>query len=196
MSLPQDKGSFTYADYLSWPQHERWEIIDGTAYMQEAPSPVHQEVLAGLLAQFFQNLSGKACKVYPAPFSVRLMDKDERCDEEIEKVVEPDITVVRDRSKIDQKGCLGAPDLIVEIVSPSSMEMDKLVKFNKYEKAGVNEYWIVEPENKLVSVFVLQGQKYGRPEIYAEEDKIRLSIFPDLSIDLKPVFMDIEVKGR
>ncbi|CDX00159.1 Endonuclease, Uma2 (Restriction endonuclease fold) [Desulfitobacterium hafniense] len=191
MPLPQERGNFTYADYLSWPQHERWEIIDGVAYMQAAPSSVHQEILTGLLVQFHQYLAGKAGKVYPAPFCVRLIENDEKNDEEIIKVVEPDITVVCDKSKVDEKGCCGVPDLIVEIISPTSTEMDKLVKFNKYEKAGVGEYWIVEPEGRFVSVFVLREQKYGRPEIYAENDKIKAAIFPDLLIDLKPVFEGI-----
>ena len=191
MSLPQEKGTFTYVDYLSWPQHEHWEIIDGLAHMQTAPSPVHQEILAGLLAQLHQYLAGKVGKVYPAPFCVRLIENDEKNDEEILKVVEPDITVVCDRSKLDEKGCSGAPDLIIEIVSPTSIEMDKYVKFNQYEKAGVREYWIVEPEGRFVSVFVLREGKYGRPEIYAENDKINVAIFPELLIDLKPVFEGI-----
>jgi len=189
MPLLQEDGKYSYADYLTWPESERWEIIDGIAYMQAAPTPIHQEILGGLFAQFHNYLSGKPCKVYPAPFCVRLMKDDEAKDEDIKKVVEPDITIVCDKSKIDEKGCNGTPDLIVEIISPSSIKMDKLTKFNKYETAGVGEYWIVEPEGKLVSVFVLQADhRYGRPEIFTEDDKIKVSIFPELVVDLKPVF--------
>ncbi len=196
MPLPQEKGNYSYADYLTWPEGERWEIIDGLAYLQAVPSPLHQEILIGLSAQFYQYLSGKPCKVYPAPFSVRLIKDGEKENEDIKVVVEPDITIVCDKAKIDGKGCHGAPDLIVEIISPSSIKMDKLIKFNKYEKAGVKEYWIVEPEGKLVSVFVLlDDQRYGRPEIYTEDDKIKVSIFPDLMVDLKPVF-DSEVSDQ
>lgn len=120
------------------------------------------------------------------------MTDDERTNEDIKKVVEPDITIVCDQSKIDDKGYNGAPDMIVEIISPASIKMDKFIKFNKYEKAGVKEYWIVEPEGKLVTVFTLQGdQRYGRPDIYSEDDEIEVSIFPDLVVNLKPVFEGI-----
>jgi len=189
MPLPQEERKYTYADYLTWPEDERWEIIDGIAYMQAAPSPIHQEISGGIFAQLHNYLSGKPCRVYHAPFCVKLTNGDEKKNDDINKVVEPDITIVCDKSKIDEKGCNGAPDMIVEIMSPSSIKQDRFIKFNKYEKAGVKEYWIVEPEGKIVSVFVLQeNQRYGRPEIYTEEDKIKVSIFPDLTIDLGVVF--------
>ena len=189
MPLPQEERKYSYADYLIWPEGERWEIIDGIAYMQAAPAPIHQEILMELSKQFAVYLSGKPCKVYPAPFCVRLTKGDEKKNEDIKKVFEPDITIVCDKSKIDKEGCNGAPDLIIEVMSPSSIKHDRVTKFNKYEMAGVREYWIVEPEGRLVSVFVLQDNKrYGRQEIYTEEDKINVSIFPDLFVDLKPVF--------
>ena len=192
MPLPKEEGKYSYVDYLTWPEDERWEIIDGIAYMQAAPSPIHQEISGGLFAQFHNYLSGKTCKVYAAPFCVRLVDDDDKKSEDIKKVVEPDISIVCEKSKIDEKGCKGAPDMIVEVMSPSSIKMDRFIKFNSYEKAGVKEYWIVEPEGKLVSVFVLQGDhRYGRPEIYAEDGMIKVSIFPDLIVDLKPVFEGI-----
>lgn len=192
MPLPQADGNYSYLDYLTWPEGERWEIIDGIAYMQSAPSPIHQEISGNLFAQFHSYLIGKPCKVYHAPFCVRLIKADETKNGEIKKVVEPDITIVCDKSKIDEKGCNGPPDMIVEIISPSSIKMDKFTKFNMYEKVGVREYWIVEPEGKLVSVFVLQDDlRYGRPEIYTEDDKIKVSVLPDLIIDIKPVFAGI-----
>lgn len=188
MPSQKNEGNFSYADYLAWPEEERWEIMDGIAYMQASPSPVHQEISVGLVTQFYQYLLDKPCKVYAAPFCVRLVSGDEKKNEEIKKVVEPDITIVCDQSKIDEKGCSGAPDLIVEITSPSTAKIDKLIKFTRYEKAGVREYWIVEPDIKLVSVFTLQeDQRYGRPDIYTEHDQIRVAIFPDLVVDLKPV---------
>lgn len=189
MPFPESDREYSYADYLTWPEGERCEIIDGIAYMQAAPSPIHQEVLVSLVAQIYSYLLDKPCKVYPAPFSVKLTSGKEKKDEDIKKVVEPDITIVCDLSKIDQKGCNGAPDMIIEIVSPSSARIDKLIKFNQYEKAGVKEYWVVEPDIKLVSVFTLQeNDQYGRPEIYTEEDQIKVSLFSDLTIDLKPIF--------
>jgi len=189
MPLPKEKNNYSFADYLTWSEDERWEIIDGIAYLQSAPSPIHQEISGGLFAQFYNYLSDKPCKVYHAPFCVKLMTDDVKTNEDIKKVVEPDITIVCDQSKIDDKGYNGAPDMIVEIISPASIKMDKFIKFNKYEKAGVKEYWIVEPEGKLVSVFTLQGdQRYGRPDIYTEDDKIKVAIFPDLVVNLKPIF--------
>ncbi|HEY5586319.1 MAG TPA: Uma2 family endonuclease [Ruminiclostridium sp.] len=186
MPFPQEERQYTYADYLTWPEDERWEILDGVPYMQAAPSRIHQEISGELLRQLANYLLGKPCKVYHAPFCVRLdVEKD---DNEIKNVVEPDITIICDSSKLDEKGCNGAPDLIVEVMSPSSVKKDRFTKFNEYEMAGVKEYWIVEPEG-IVSVFILQSDdRYGRPEMYTDEDKITVSIFPDLIVDLSIVF--------
>lgn len=192
MLLPKEEKKYSYADYLNWPEGERYEIIDGVPYMQAAPSPMHQEILNSINVQFYNYLVGKPCKVYPAPFCVRLTNEEENRNEDINKIVEPDITIVCDKSKIDEKGCNGAPDMIVEVMSPSSIKMDRFIKFNKYEKAGVKEYWIVEPEGRIVSVFVLQENlRYGRPDVYSEDDKIKVSIFPDFIVNLKPVFEGI-----
>ena len=189
MQLSQEEKNYTYADYLKFPDDERWEIIDGILYMQSAPSPAHQLISSEFNRQFANYLLGKPCKVYPAPFSVRLTKGDEKQNEDITKVVEPDITVVCDKSKIDGKGCNGTPDLIIEVISPSSIQRDRVKKFNIYEDAGVKEYWIVEPVGKIVSVFVLQSNKrYGRPDNYTENDNIIVSIFPDLIIELCTVF--------
>jgi len=188
MPTPNEK-QYSYADYLEWPEDERWEIIDGVPYMQAAPSPLHQFVLGELYRQFSNYLLDKTCKAYPAPFCVRLTKDKNRKNEDIKKVVEPDITIICDKSKIDEKGCIGVPDMIIEVLSPSSVKMDRLIKLNAYEKAGVREYWIVEPENKLVSVYVLQNNgKYGRNEVFSDTDKIKVSIFQDLEINLSTVF--------
>ena len=189
MPLSQAKKKYTYADYLKFPDDERWEIIDGVPYMQSAPSPAHQLISSELNRQFANYLLGKPCKVYPAPFSVRLTKGDEQQDEDITKVVEPDITIVCDKAKIDGKGCNGTPDLIIEVISPSSIQHDRVKKFNMYENAGVGEYWIVEPVGKIVSVFVLQSNnRYGRPDIYTENDQVEVSISPHLIIELRTVF--------
>ena len=187
--LLQDEKEYTYADYLTYPDDERWEIIDGVPYSQAAPAPIHQEVLTELVRQIANYLTDKSCKVYPALFCVRLPLGYEKNEKEVKNIVEPDISIVCDKSKLDNKGCNGAPDMIIEIISPSSVKMDRVIKLNKYEKAGVQEYWIVEPDQKLVSVFVLQGnQRFGRTELYTEDDKITVSIFPDLIIDLSLAF--------
>ena len=189
MPLPKQEQKYSYADYLTWGEDERWEIIDGVPYMQAAPSPIHQVIYGELHRQFANYLQGKPCKVYPAPFCVRLTNGDEKQNEDIKKVFEPDITIVCDKSKIDKEGCKGSPDLIIEVVSPSSIRHDRVTKFNNYEKAGVKEYWIVEPDGKLVSVFLLQpNNRYGRPEIYTEDQKITVSIFNELTVNLSTVF--------
>jgi Uma2 family endonuclease len=188
MPLLQQGKQYTYADYLTWPEDERWEIIDGVPYMQATPTPLHQEISGNLFVQFHQYLSGKPCKIYLAPFSV-ILSQNEKNEKEIKNVVEPDITIICDKSKIDDKGCKGTPDMIIEIISPSSIKKDRITKFNKYEKVGVLEYWIVEPEQKIISLFALQkDQAYGRPKLYTDEDKITSTIFPDLTIDLNEIF--------
>lgn len=192
MPLPQEGKKYTYKDYLTWPEDERLEIIDGIAYMQAAPTPLHQEMLMELSKQFAVYLTGKPCKVYPAPFAVILSQGSEKDEEEINNVVEPDIAIVCDLTKMSDKGCHGAPDMIIEIISPSSIKTDRVTKLNKYEKAGVREYWIVEPEQKLVSVFLQQANnRFGRPDMYTEEDRVKVSIFSDLIIDLREVFASV-----
>jgi len=189
MSLPERKGVYTYEDYLNWPDEQRIELIDGQIYLLAPPSRIHQKISGEIYTQFSNYLKDKDCEVYYAPFGVRLPSANEKSDKEITTVVEPDIVVVCDKSKLDDEGCKGAPDLIVEITSPSTARIDKVEKFNLYEKHGVKEYWIVEPEIKLVTVFLLQENgRYGRPEVYTEEDKIKVSIFEDIVIDLKDVF--------
>lgn len=189
MPLPQEGKKYTYKDYMTWPEDQRWEIIDGIAYMQAVPTPMHQEILMELSKQIAVYLTGKPCKVYPAPFAVILSQGAEQDEEEINNVVEPDISIVCDLTKINEKGCHGAPDMIIEIISPSLTKRDRVIKLNRYEKAGVREYWIVEPEQKLVSVFLLQANKrFGRPDMYTDEDSIKVSLFSDLIIDLSEVF--------
>lgn len=192
MPLPSEERKYTYADYLTWPEGERWEIIDGVPYMQAASTWQHQAISVELTSQFNTYLKGKPCRVFAAPFDLCIPDCNER-DEEISNIIsQPDIVVVCDESKLRKTGYFGIPALIIEISSPSTIRIDKVLKFNKFEKAGVKEYWIVEPEGKFISIFTLQENKrYGRPEIYTDEDKIQVSGFPDLVIDLSTVFEKI-----
>ena len=190
MSLPKVNQVYTYADYLSWSEDERVEIIDGVPYLQAAPLRIHQETLSELHRQIANFLVGKECKVYPAPFHV-VLDLDEAPINEKDRknVFEPDLTIVCDKSKLDERGCKGTPDLVVEIISPSTARKDKVDKFNKYEQAGVREYWIVEPTEKIVSVFTLQENKrYGRPDMYTEDDQVNVTVLENLTIDLRMVF--------
>ncbi len=189
--LKKDEDRFTYKNYLTWPENERWELIDGIAYdMTPAPSRFHQKILGDLHRQFSNYLNGKTCEVYPAPFDVRFAEKNAR-DEDIDTVVQPDIVVVCDKSKLDDRGCIGAPDLVIEILSPATAAKDMKEKFALYEKHGVFEYWLVQPLDKTVMVFKsCEDKKFGKPDIYIYEDEIKVSIFDDLTIDLKAVFKD------
>jgi len=177
LSLRKSYERFTYADYLAWPEDERWELIEGCPFdMSPSPSPYHQEIAMNLsieIGGFLKEKSGK-CKVYAAPFDVRLPEKDQ-ADEETLSVVQPDITVICDREKIDDKGCKGAPDFIIEIVSPGTVEKDMKYKLQLYEKHGVPEYWIVLPAERIVQVYKLNEKKrYGRADLYFKDDTIPL----------------------
>jgi Uma2 family endonuclease len=171
---------FTYGDYLKWDDDERWELIDGVAYnMTPAPSRFHQRVLGSLFFQFFDHLQNNACEVYIAPFDVRLPEGDE-AEDAIRTVVQPDISVICDPTKLDDKGCKGSPDLIVEILSPATARKDLKEKFLRYEKAG-----------KTVTVFRRSDAGlFGRPDVYGEEERVKVGIFDDLEIDLQAVFRE------
>jgi Uma2 family endonuclease len=189
MSLPlKKKTGFTYGDYKNWPDDERWEIIDGVPYnMSPAPSRIHQRLSIALSSQFFNYLEGKTCEVYAAPFDVILPEGNEH-EDDIETIVQPDLVVVCDPDKLNDKGCKGAPDLIVEIISPSTGKKDLKDKFYRYERAGVKYYWLVYPEEQVVVIYKLNDGKYGRPAPYAETDKIDVELFKDFTIDLAEVF--------
>ncbi|MEW9676291.1 Uma2 family endonuclease [Lentibacillus sp. L22] len=192
MTLPKKDRKYTYADYLSWPEDTRTEIIDGTPYLLTAPSRTHQKVLSELHRQLANFLVGKDCEVYPAPFHV-VLDIGEQSEdvENAENIFEPDITIVCDTSKLDDAGCKGTPDMLVEIISPSTARRDKIMKFNKYEQAGVKEYWIVEPKEKIVSVFMLQeNRRYGRPDLYSDQEEVEVGILDGCIIDLKMVLSE------
>ena len=153
MALPREER-YTYADYLEWDEKERVELIDGAPLMMAPPSRKHQEISGEIYRQLANFLRGKGCRVYAAPFGVRLFERAEDGPEDVDTVVEPDITVVCDRDKLDDQGCKGAPDLIVEILSPSTQRRDRLTKLNLYQRAGVREYWIVNPEDRTVQVML------------------------------------------
>lgn len=188
MPLSKEVRKYTYVDYLAYPDDERWEIIDGVPYMQSSPSWQHQSISRELLRQFSNYLLRKSCEVFASPFDLRLSDAEVK-DEDVTNVYQPDLVVICDKSKLKGTGYFGIPNLIIEILSPSTAKTDRLLKFNMYEKFGVKEYWIVEPDMKLVSVFILQdNNRYGRPELYTETANVKVSIFPDLVINLDIVF--------
>lgn len=191
MPLHQKNKKYTFADYLTWPENERWEIIDGVPRLQAAPTWQHQAISRELLTQFNNYLKDTPCQVFASPFDLRLPDTNEK-DEETTFVVQPDLLVVCDNAGLKGTGYYGTPTLVIEISSPSTSRSDKVWKFNRYEKAGVKEYWIVEPDGKFISVFtLLPNNRYGRPDSYTETDMVEVSIFPGLIIELKPIFENI-----
>lgn len=183
------KDHFTYEDLSTWPEDERWELIDGVAYdMSPAPLRVHADISKALLVAFELYLRGKPCKVYYAPFDVRL-PLEEEPDNQVKNVVQPDLLVVCDEKKLDEKGCRGAPDLVIEILSPTTASRDCIQKRALYERHGVKEFWTVDPANRLVHVYLLGSDgSYGRSNVYGDSDVVKVSIFDDLQIDLKEIF--------
>lgn len=186
MNAINPNQKYSYADLLEWDDGKRYELLDGTPFLMAPPSRKHQELLTLLLFEFTAYLKGKTCKVYPAPFGVRLTDA--QYDAEIFDYVEPDISVICDPNKLDEKGCLGAPDLVVEILSASNQQYDKWEKFNKYQKAGVKEYWIVDQFNNLIDVYKLVNGKYELSGVYDRGKSVKVGIFEDLTIELKNIF--------
>lgn len=192
---PEEK--FTYADYLTWPDDERWELIDGKPYaldfsnekgMSPAPARMHQFIIVKLVTAFENFLSNKPCEVYVSPFDVRFPKGIEE-DVVVDTVVQPDLAIICDEKKLDDRGCKGAPDLIIEILSPKTALKDKREKYELYQRHGVREYWLVYPGELLIEVFELQKDGFfTRKEVYSAEDTVEVGIFPDLKIELSPVF--------
>jgi Uma2 family endonuclease len=188
MSEPAKKMPFTYADYLADVSNDRYELLDGKIVMQAAPSSVHQEISMELSRQFANYLVGKKCRVYHAPFDVRLFEKEGDSPNNVYTVFQPDISVVCDRKKIDNRGCKGAPDLVIEILSPSTAGRDWISKLNQYRKAGVREYWIVDPQNQLVHVFLLKDGQFFLCKVYSKTETAEVNVLDGCSIDLNQVF--------
>jgi len=162
---PRDQNLHTYGEYLSWPDDLRYELIDGRAYaMSPAPTRRHQEIVGELFGQIHNQLRGHQCRAYVAPFDVRLPRGNES-DDDINTVVQPDIAVFCDRSRLDERGARGAPDWIIEVLSPGTASHDQLLKRDLYERHGVAEYWLVHPADRLVTVYRLLDGAYGKPHV-------------------------------
>ena len=186
---PKPDERYTYKDYLAWPDHERWELIDGIAYgMSPSPSRRHQEVSLAFTRIISDYLDGKPCKLYYAPFDVRLA-KGNEIDNDIDTVVQPDIVVVCDESKLDDKGCKGAPDLVIEILSEATAGKDLNEKLFLYERHGVKEYWIVDIWSKSIYIHKMGTDgKFAKPENCSYPDNLNAVALPGLEIDLRRVF--------
>ncbi|WP_066295198.1 Uma2 family endonuclease [Bacillus sp. FJAT-29937] len=178
----------SYADYLSWGEGERIEIIDGDMIrIPPAHFRKHQQVLRELSIEFSLFLREKEGEAYFAPFEVRLQS-EKKADDEVYNFVQPDLTVVIDSKKLDEKGCRGTPDLIVEILSPTSVKLDRWKKYQLYERAGVKEYWIVDAMNESIEVYVLDDQKYVVYGVFTREEAIQVPTLRGLEIDLNQIF--------
>ena len=184
-----ENRSFTYADYLKWEEPVRYELFNGEAFMMASPSVAHQALQAGLTAMFDNWLQGKSCKVFGSPLDVRLFPKNDKSDT---TVVQPDMLVVCDQSKLSKGSVDGPPDLIIEIMSPSNTHSELFRKFHYYLKAGVREYWVIDPELKKVSVHVYENGHYISTN-YEDNDRIPVTILPGLEISLKELWARIPV---
>jgi Uma2 family endonuclease len=184
MGLPKiNESHFTYADYVQWPDDERFELIDGVAYaMGPAPVRRHQVFVLEIARQIANALKGRTCQPFIAPFDVRL-PKPGRADEMTDTVLQPDIAVVCDAQKLDERGCRGAPDWVIEVVSPATASRDQILKREVYERAGVREYWIVHPVDRLVTVYLLSAGAYPRNEVYELSDTLTSRAVPEVTID-------------
>jgi len=186
-------NTYSYADYLTWRFEETVELIKGKIMlMSPAPNFNHQSISKNLLVEIGVYLKGKSCQVFHAPFDVRLYDRRKSvvANQDIYTVVQPDLCVICDKHKLDSRGCLGAPDWIIEILSKSTAQKDTQLKYQLYQEAGVKEYWLVYPYEATVSQFVLneQQENYQLIHMYSAQDKAVPCLFPDLAIDLSEVF--------
>ena len=178
-------GIYSYADYLVWKIKERVELLKGKILEMSAPSPIHQEISGNLQGALFVFLKNSKCKLYTAPFDVRFPQKGES---QVYTVVQPDLCVICDFEKIDSKGCVGAPDLVVEILSPGNSKKEMKSKFALYQEEGVREYWVVDPERELVFVYVADNKKF-KPTIPIADDYVYSTIFPDFKIHTSDLFL-------
>jgi Uma2 family endonuclease len=183
---PVEQKPFTYADYRQWElkKGERYELIKGIAYAMAAPNEIHQLISGEIFRQIANFLRGKPCKVFPAPYDVRLFYEEDDSDD---TVVQPDITVLCDAKKRGPEGCRGTPDMIIEILSPSNSGEDYITKFNLYMEAGVKEYWFISPVNKTVTVNILEDGKYYT-ETFKADATLPVKTLEGLSITLSDVF--------
>jgi len=190
MVFNQGERRYSYEDYLSDNEKEKIEIINGEIFKLAPPhSRRHQQILRELLIEFtlFLRENSSEGEAYCAPFDVRLQAENKDNDE-VYNVVQPDITVIYDKSKLDERGCQGTPDMIIEILSPSSIKLDKWEKYYLYEKVGVKEYWIVDAMNEFIEVFLFDENKFESFGVFTKDDMIQVQTIRGLELDLKHIF--------
>jgi len=182
-------GRYSYADYLTWEMDEMVELIKGKIFKRAAAAPgmSHQRISVHLVAAFYAFLKGKTCQVFHAPFDVRLPVKSKK-NSDIDTVLQPDICVVCDESKLDKAGCLGAPDLVVEILSPGNNKRELKNKFEVYEEAGVKEYWVIHPNEQTLLIYSLADGRYQASRFFVPEDEVTSACLPGFTLDLEDIF--------
>jgi Uma2 family endonuclease len=181
----RDMQYHTYADYLTWSASSGNEVVDGIAYVREPPSPsrLHQEIVVELCHQVATSLKGKPGRAYVAPFDVRLPKDSTAGDDQIDTVVQPDILIVCDLQKLDDRGMRGAPDWIAEVLSPSTARYDRTIKLSAYERAGVPEVWLIDPIDRTVAIYRIAARGYARPIVLELKGQTAIREVPDVSID-------------
>ncbi|WP_375586312.1 Uma2 family endonuclease [Cyclobacterium xiamenense] len=185
-------GRYTYADYLSWDMEEMVELIKGKVFKKAAAAPnrIHQRLTGDLYTDLNLFLKGKTCQAYIAPFDVRLPVKSKK-DDKIYTVVQPDICVVCDLDKLDDRGCIGAPDLVVEVLSPGNKQLELQHKYEVYEESGVKEYWLMDAAGQTVLIYTLIQGKYQSSRLMTSGDWAKSSAVPGFELDLEAFFADI-----
>ena len=186
---PDPSYTYTYTDYLQWKFLERLELFRGKIYKMAAPTTLHQMVVGNLYGEIRNFLKGKSCQVFVAPYDVRLPVKNRRRDDEIDTVVQPDVCIVCDPSKVDERGVCGAPDLVIEVLSPGNSQKEVRYKYELYEEAGVREYWVVNPaEQNLVAFLLTEEDKFGNGRMYTNGDRLVMSVLPGFAINVTEIF--------
>ena len=181
--------TYSYADYLLWQFQDRVELIKGFILkMSPAPSMVHQRISNNLTGCFYENMKRKPCNVFQAPFDVRLPIASAKKDS---TVVQPDLCIICDASRLDSRGCKGTPDLMIEIISSSNSKHDVHTKFNLYQEAGVKEYWIIEPNDKIILVYTLVNSEFIGLKPQVEGENIKSPLFPELNIAIEDIFYKV-----
>ncbi len=180
--------TYTYADYFKWKFEERVELIKGKLFkMSPAPGNLHQQLSGDIYGHIWSFLRGSKCRVYSAPFDVRLPRKSNE-DKDIITVLQPDICVVCDLSKLDDKGCMGAPEIVIEVLSPGNNSKELRNKYEVYEEAGVKEYWVVSPQNNTFIIYTLTDGRYHASRLMVAGDTVVSSVLPGFSLDLAALF--------
>lgn len=178
----RDDTHHTYADYLGWPEDTRYELIDGSAYLiSPTPTLDHQDIAGEIYRQLANALPEGGCRAFVAPVDVRIPNADE-ADEKIDTVLQPDVLVVCDPDKLDQRGVRGTPDFIVEVLSPSTASHDHVRKHRIYEQSGVHEFWLVHPTDRMVTIYRLEDNEYGKPEVRELTGETAVGVLSNVSI--------------